>query len=160
LNETLTFTIDAGIRYTYIDDPGGENSDNVGYFGKLGLNKTGETYSSEIAVSRDIRANSDAEIIEVNRLLLRFDKKLLERFGFRLYGAGYLSDNVSSDVDADKIRYFEFKPSFYYLITENHSIILAYHYQNQKEFDQPDNPVTERNRVWLGFELKFPKKWN
>jgi hypothetical protein len=159
LTETLTSEIEIGARYTDIEDPNGKNEDNIGYFGKLGLIKKGETFYGDIAFSRDIRANTDAEIIEVNRLLLRFDKRMWERFGFRFYGSGYLSDTESSNADDDKIRYFVLSPSFYYMLTEYHSIELAYNYQNKKEFDEPGNPVSERNRGWLGLVLKFPKKW-
>jgi hypothetical protein len=160
LSETLTSTIDAGIRYTDIEDNQGKNDENIGYFGKLGLAKIGETFSGEIAIMRDIRPDSDGEVVEVNRLLLSFDKKFLERFGFKFSGSGYLTDTESNNADADKVRYFELRNSLYYLITENHSINLTHHYQNEKEFDRPGNPVTQRNRIWLGLELKFPKKWN
>jgi hypothetical protein len=159
LTETLTSEIEIGARYTDIEDPDGKDDDNIGYFGELGLIKKGETFSSKIAISRDIRANTDAEIIEVNRLLLTFDKRIWERFGFRFSGSGYLSDTESSNADADKTRYFVLLPSFYYMLTEYHSIELAYKYQNKKEFDEPGNPVSERNRGWIGLVLKFPKKW-
>ena len=159
LTETLSSEIEIGARYTDIEDPDGKNDDNIGYFGELSLIKKGETFSSKIAISRDIRANNDAEIIEVNRLLLTFDKRIWERFGFRFSGSGYLSDTESSNADADKTRYFVLLPSFYYMLTEYHSIELAYKYQNKKEFDEPGNPVSERNRGWIGLVLKFPKKW-
>jgi hypothetical protein len=125
----------------------------------LGFIKKGETFSGEIAFSRDIRANTDAEIIEVNRLLVKFDKRILERFGFRFNGSGYLSDTESSNANDEKTRYFVLSPTLYYMLTEYHTIELAYKYQNKKEFDEPGNPVTERNRGWIGITLKFPKKW-
>jgi hypothetical protein len=159
LSETLTSELEIGARYTDIEDPDGKNDDNIGYFGELGLIKKGETFSGKIAFSRDIRANSDAEIIEVNRLLLNFDKRLRERFGFRFRGSGYLSDTESNNANGDKTRYFVLSPSFYYMLTEYHSIELAYRYQNQKEFDEPGNPVTQRNRGWVGVTLRFPQKW-
>ena len=156
LTETLTSEIVVGPRYTEIEDVNGKNDDKIGYFGKLGLIKKGETFSGEIAFSRDIRANTDAEIIEVNRLLLRFNKRIWERFGFRFNGSGYISDTESSN---EKTRYFVLSPSLYYMLTEYHTIELAYKYQNKKEFDEPGNPDTERNKGWIGITLKFPKKW-
>lgn len=160
LSETLTSNLGGGVRYTDIEDPDGKGDDNIGYFGKIGLTKTGETFSGEIAFSRDIRANSDAEIIEVNRLILRFDKRFLERLGFRFRGSGYLSETESNEADDDKVIYFDLQPSLYYRITENHTLDLTYRYQNETEFDEPGNPVTERNQIWVGLVLKFPKKWN
>jgi hypothetical protein len=160
LTETLTSEVEVGVRYTDIEDTNGRNDDNIGYFGELGLIKKGETFSSKIALSRDIRANTDGEIVEVNRIFLKFDKRMWERFGFRFNGSGYLSDTESSNAKDEKTRYFVLSPTLYYMLTEYHSIELAYKYQNKTEFDEPSNPMTERNRVWIGVVLKFPKKWN
>ena len=160
LNETLSSNVNMGIRYTDIENPNDKDDDNIGYFGQLGLKNVGETFSAEINISRDIRANNDGEIVEVNRLLLKFDKRLTERVGASFYGAGYLTDTESKNARDDKTRYFELRPALYYLITENHMLSLDYNYQNSKEFDEPGNPVTERNQVWLGLTLSFPQKWN
>ena len=70
-----------------------------------------------------------------------------------------MSDTESSNADDDKTRYFVLSPVLYYMLTEYHSIELAYKYQNKKEFDEPGNPVTERNRGWIGLVLRFPKTW-
>jgi len=158
LSETLTSEIKIGARYTDIEDPDGKSDDNIGYFGELGLIKKGETFSGKIALSRDIRANSDAEIVEVNRILLRFDKQLLERFGFKFYGSGYLSENDSSNINKDKTTYITLRPSIYYQLTEYLTLDLVYNYENKKEFDVPGNPVTERNRGWIGVTIKLPQQ--
>jgi hypothetical protein len=161
VTETFTFTLDFGGRYTRIEDENGKDDDNIGGFGKISLEKRGETYITAIGASRDIRGNSDGNIVEVNRVFLSLNKRLLERLRFRFYGAGYLSEEESNNLDdGDKTRYFELSPGFVFLLTGNHSLELAYQYQNAKEFDEPGNPVTQRNRVWLGIQLKFPKKWN
>ena len=160
INETLTSIINAGGRYTYIDQQDGSSSSNWGYVGKLGLRKKTETFTGTIEASRDIRVNSDAEIVQVNRFLLSANKLLSERFGFKFSGSAYYTDTVSDQAKDQKTIYFVLNPSLYYQLTENHSIELNYQYQNQKELDEPGNPVTQRNRVWLGFVLNFPKKWN
>ena len=160
LNETLTSTVNAGPRYTDIDQEGGSSDTKWGYLGKLGLQKKTETFSGAIEASRDLRANSDAELVEVNRLILRADKRLLERFGFRFYGSGYYTDTESTEAKNEKTTFFELRPSLYYLFTENHFLELKYEYQNKRELDRPGNPVTQRNRAWLGIVLQFPKNWN
>jgi hypothetical protein len=160
INETLTSIVGAGGRYTDIDQEDGSSDSNWGYIGKLGLRKITETFTGEIEASRDIRINTDAEIVEVNRLILRADKLLSERFGFGFYASGYYTETESNETNNEKTTYFELKPSLYYLLTENHSLELTYQYQNKRELDEPGNPVTQRNRVWLGFVLNFPKKWN
>ncbi len=159
INETLTSTVNAGGRYTDIDQEDGSSDTNWGYIGTLGLRKRTETFSGQIEASRDIRANSDAEIVEVNRLILSADKRLSERFGFRFYGAGYYTDTESTNAKDEKTTFFELTPSLYYLLTENHFLELKYEYQNKKELDRQGNPVTQRNRIWFGLVLQFPKKW-
>lgn len=160
INETLTSTVNAGGRYTEIDQEDGSSDSNWGYIGQLGLLKKTETFSGEIRASRDIRANSNAEIVEVNRLILSADKLLLERLGFRFYGSGYYTDTDSNNAEDRKSVYFSLNPSLYYFLTENHYLELKYQYQNKKELDLPGNPVTQRNRAYLGIVLEFPKKWN
>jgi hypothetical protein len=160
INETLTSTLNAGGRYTDIEQEDGSSDTNWGYIGKMGLQKETETFSGEIEASRDIRANSNAEIVEVNRLILRADKLFRERFGFRFYGSGYYTDTDSSEAEDRETIFYSLRPSLYYLLTENHYIELQYQYQNKKELDRPGNPVTQRNRVYLGVVLEFPKKWN
>jgi hypothetical protein len=159
ISETLTTEINAGVRYTDIEDVDGKNDQNWGYLGLLGLRKWGETYSARVELQRDIRANTDAEIVEVNRLLVIADKRFLERMGLRFRGAAYLSNTVSNNAENDKTHFFEIIPTLYYMLTENHSIELTYAYQNKKEYDKPGNPLTERNRAYLGLRLEFPKKW-
>jgi hypothetical protein len=160
INETLNSIIGAGARYTDIDNDDGSSNGNWGYLGRVGLEKKTEAFSGRILAERDIRANNDAEIVEVNRLILRADKRLRERFGFRFYGSGYYTDTEHNEAKNEKTVYFELKPSLYYLLTENHYLELAYQYQNERELDRPGNPVTQRNRAWLGIVLQFPKKWN
>ena len=160
INETLTSFVGAGGRYTEIDQEDGSSDSNWGYIGRLGLQKITETFTGKIEASHDIRVNSDAEIVEVSRLILQADKLLSERFAFRFYGAGYYTETESDINNGEKTTYFELGPSLAYLLTENHSLELNYQYQNKTELDEPGNPVTQRNRVWLGFVLNFPKKFN
>jgi len=160
INETLSSNINAGVRYTDVEQADGSSDSNWGYIGRAGLRKQTETFTGSIEASRDIRANTDAEIVEVNRLLLSVNKLLSERFGFIFFGSAYYTDTESDNADNQKTTYFELHPTIYYLLTENYSLELNYQYQNKKELDEPGDPVTQRNRVWLGLVLKFPKKWN
>ena len=160
INETLTSIINAGGRYTEIDQEDGSSDSNWGYIGKVGLRKKTETFTGAIEASRDIRANTDAQIVEVNKFLLSANKLFSERFGFRFFGSAYYTETEANEADNEKTTYFNLKPTLYYLLAENYSLELNYQYQNKRELDEPGNPVTERNRVWLGFVLNFPKKWN
>jgi hypothetical protein len=159
ISETLSSNVHAGVRYTDIDQEDGSSDTNWGYIGLLGLKKRTETFTGSIEVLRDIRPNTDAEVVEVNRLQLRADKRFQERFGFRFSGAGYYTHTEGTDSnDEQKTTYFVLSPSLYYLLTENHFLELNYEYQNKRELDERGNPVTQRNRVWLGVTLRFPMK--
>ncbi len=160
ISETLSSQLGAGLRYTDIEEQDGSNDDTWGYLGRFSLRKTGETFSGDISAIRDIRANTDAEIVEVNRLILKADKRFQERYGIKFYGAGYYSNTESNQINNDRATFFELRPSIYYMLTENHSIDLGYSYQRKTELDEQDNPVTQRNRVWLGLTLRFPKKFH
>jgi hypothetical protein len=160
LTETLTSLIEVGPRYTDFDNNQGNNNDDQwGYYAQLGLTKTTETFIGEISYGRDLRANTDGNIIQVNRLQLTLNKRFLERFGAKFFGAGYISKESSDNTPGDKIKFFILEPGLYFQLTENHTLNLDYNYQYQKENDEPGNPVTQRNRVWLGVTLRFPKTW-
>jgi hypothetical protein len=160
IDETLTSIINAGGRYTDIDQQDGSSDSNWGYVGKLGLRKKTETFTGTIEASHDIHANTDAEIVQVNKLLLSANKLLSERFGLKFFSSAYYSDTLADQAKNQKTIYFILNPALYYQLTENHFLELNYQYQNQKELDEPGNPVSQRNVVWLGLVLNFPKKWN
>lgn len=158
LGETVKSDILLGARYTRIDRKDENNTDNDwGGIGKIEIGKKGETFIGNIGYSHDIRSSSQGEIIQVDRLYLNLDKKILERFGFKFEGSGYYSENESGD--KDKVRYFVLTPSIYYMLTEHHSVELFYSYQNQVEMDEPGNPNYQRNKIWINLKLEFPKKW-
>jgi hypothetical protein len=156
--ETLTSHITAGVRYTKIDRKDrNDKDDNWGGVGKIEFNKRGETFSGLVGYLHDLRADTEGELIQVDRMYLSFDKRIAERFGIKFYGSGYFSRRESGD--DDKVRFFELSPSLYYLLTEEHSLELFYSYQNQVEMDDPGDPTTNRNRVWLNLNFRFPKTW-
>ena len=161
LSETLSSQIRVGGRYTDIEDKrtNDKNSD-WGGIGLIALRKTGETFSGQIGYSRDLGVTTDGEIIEVDRLFISGDKRITERFGFRFRGNAYHSTTENKDTPNDKVISFELNPALYYRLTENHSVQLAYNYRNEKELDEPGNPVTDRNMVTLSFNFLFPKRWD
>ena len=160
LSETLTFDITVGGRYTDVEAQNGETNSNYDYVGNIGLTKRGETFSGLIRYSRDLRSSSEGEIVNVDRLQIFLDKALSERFGFKFKGNGYQSTRENDNESNDKTVSFDLNPGLYYLLTENHSVDLTYSYRNQRELDEPGNPTTQRNRVELSFNFKFPKRWD
>jgi hypothetical protein len=160
LSETLTFYMTVGGRYTTVEEENGDKNSNFGGVGNIGLTKKGETFTGDIRYSRNLRSTTEGELINVDRLFVFADKRITERFGARFRGNAYHSNRENDDAPNDKVISFELIPALYYMLTENHSVQLTYSYRNQRQLDEPGNPVTQRNQVWLGLVLKFPKKWN
>jgi hypothetical protein len=159
-SKTFRSKIYVGGRYTKTDEKNVDEDDTLlDWFARLDFTQFGETYRSDFSFLKELRGNTTGNIIEVYRIRARLDKRFKERFGMKFSGSLYYSDTVSDNVAGDLIRFFELIPSLYFLITPDHSINLTYTYQNQKEFDNPGNPETQRNMVWLGLILKFPKSW-
>lgn len=160
ISETLTFDIEIGPRYTRVEERDGERNSRWGGVGRIGLAKIGETFSGDIRYSHDIRSTTRGEIINVDRLFMSADKRITERFGARFNGRTWLSRRENDNAPNDKVFSFELIPVLYYTLTENHFIELSYSYRNQRDLDEPGNPVRQRNRVWLGLVLNFPQRWD
>ena len=159
VNETLTFDMNIGPRYTDIKEKDGSNNTRFGAAGGIGLAKRGETFSGEIRFTHDLRPTTTGEITNVNRLFITGDKRLTERFGFRFNGNAYYSNRENKDAPSDKVFSFELNPASYYMLTENHSVELSYRYRRQVELDEPGNPTRNQNWVALQLVLLFPKRW-
>ena len=159
ISETLTFDISVGPRYTDLQDVDGKKNSNFGGVGTILLTKKGETFNGGIRYSHDLSPTAQGEIINLDRLLIFFDKLMTERTGIRFTGNAYYSKREYKDVANDKVISFELNPALYYKLTENHLIELAYDYRNERELNEPGNPTTQSNQVWLGLQLRFPQKW-
>lgn len=159
-SEKFSIKLLLGARYTETEEQvNNKDEANFGGIGGITLFNNGLTYSSEIGYSRDLRVDSDGELVQLDKAFLRLRKKLHERLAFNFYGAGYYSAKVSDKTDDDDVRYFELRPSFVFSLTARHFLELAYNYQQQKEFSVPGNPETQRNRVWLALNFAFPQKY-
>jgi hypothetical protein len=78
---------------------------------------------------------------------------------FKLKGTFYVTrEDGDSPSDEDTV-YFDIIPSLNYLLTENHSISLAYGYTIDYDRAVDEDQDTQRNRIWLVFEFAFPQKW-
>lgn len=160
LNETLTFSMNVGPRYTTVKDVNGDEDSNYGGVGAIGLNKKGETFTGDIRYSRDLRSTTTGEIINVDRLYVFVDKLITERFGARFKGNAYYSDRENKNDPNDKTVSFELVPALYYMITENYFAELSYNYRKEHELSESGNPSTQSNSVMLSFNFTFPKLWD
>lgn len=158
--ETIRLFTDIGIRYTeqtFKDDR--SKSDNWNPTANIRLRKRGETNIFSIGFRQDVQTSSAGRSVNVSRLYGDMQQFISERFVFELAGDFYISrddDNSISDIDS---VFFDIVPSVRYLLTENHSLRLAYNYTIDHDRTLDTDRDKERNRVWLMFEFGFPGKW-
>jgi len=158
-SETLDLNASAGPRYTrqnFNDDR--EDEDSWGTTVDISLNKRGETSSATIGYSRRIWNNADGDLVETDRIYARAKQRIIGRLGVG-FVAGLYFTSQEDDSDNDDTRYYILNPSLYYMLTENHSIELAYSYQNELEESRPKDLESERNRIWIAFHFNFPRNW-
>ncbi len=158
-SETLDLNASAGPRYTrqnFNDDR--EDEDSWGTTVDISLNKRGETRSATIGYSRRIWNNADGDLVETDRIYTRANQRIIGRLGVG-FVAGLYFTSQEDDSDNDDTRYYILNPSLYYMLTENHSIELAYSYQNELEESRPKDLESERNRIWIAFHFNFPRNW-
>ncbi len=160
ISETVTFDISAGPRYTEVEDNDGETDSNWGGVYEIGLAKRGEVFIGDIRYSHDLRSSTGGEIINVDRIFVFADQRITERFGARFRGNGYYSNTENNNEPSDKVVSFELIPALYYMLTEDHFVELAYKYRNQRDLDEPGNPVAQQNQGMLNFVFRFPKRWD
>jgi hypothetical protein len=158
-SETLRSRILLGVRYTDIsykyDRP---DSDFWGGKADLNLTKNWETTSGTIGYSRDLRGNADGDLVEVDRFYCNIQKKIYGRLGAGFNGRLIFSSEEGSNTTSGDTRYFLLNPSIFYNLTENHLLRLGYSYANEDDDAFDDDSISERHRVWLGFEFNFPFK--
>jgi hypothetical protein len=160
ISENLTLDMYAGPRYTKTQEADGDENSNWGAVGGIDLRKKGETFTGNIRLWHDLDSTSDGRIINVSRLRMTTDKRMSERFGIRFSGWAIYTNRENDDLPSDKVFSFILIPALYYMLTENHYLELRYNYRNQRELDEPGNPVAQRNVVNLRLVLDFPKVWN
>jgi hypothetical protein len=158
--ETLNFYADIGVRYTEetIKDTG-QKDDNINGTADIRLRRRGETNEITVGLRQNVRTESTGRAANVTRLYWDAQQRLSERFVFELGGYFYITreDDVSfSNIDT---VFFDIIPSLKYLLTENHSVSLAYNYTIEHNRNLETDRDKERNRVWIVFEFGFPNKW-
>jgi hypothetical protein len=158
-SETLNSRILLGVRYTDISYKDGRaDSDFWGGIADLNLTKKWETTSGTIGYSHDLRGNADGDLIEVNRFYCNIQKKIYGRLGAGFNGRLIFSSEEGRNTTSGDTRYFLINPSLFYNLTENHLLRLGYSYANEDDDAFEDDSISERHRVFLGFEFNFPFK--
>lgn len=141
-------------RFTEID----EKDSNFAGVANIILNKTGETYSSEIGYNQDLSYSSYGEPIKRYKIHCNANRKITERFSMKFNGSIISTESEGKFNDRDN-RYYSVIPSLNYKITENYSLNLAYRYSQSDDKTRSSDPRVDRNRVWLELRFRFPEKW-
>ena len=158
ISERTTFSFKIGPRYTRSELKKENETDNqFGGVGEIELSHIGETFSGSVDFRHNLYPDSDGELVNRSRLILDFSKNFSERFGFRFRGTGIATLKLQGD--EDKVFYSELVPSLFYLITPNSELELGYGYQNRIELDEPGEPTTHRNKIFLTYNINFPTNW-
>ena len=158
ISEKTTFSLELGPRYTRSEFKKDNKKDNqFGGVGEIILSHTGETFSGSVDFKHNLYPDADGELVNRSRLELNVSQYFSERFGFRFRGTGIATLKLQGD--EDKVFYTELVPSLFYLTTLNSNLELSYGYQNRIELDEPGDPTTHRNRIYLTYNIFFPTKW-
>lgn len=158
ISERTNFLIKLGPRYTHSEYKDDNNTDNqFGGVGELILDHTGETFSGSLDLRHNLYPDADGNLVNRSRLIINFRQYFSERFGFNFRGSGnYTHKLQGSD---ENVWYSELIPSIFFATTQNSEIELSYSYQNRIELDEPGDPSTHRNKIYVTYNINFPMNW-
>lgn len=158
--ETISIFSDLGVRYTeqtFKDTR--TDRDNWNAIANIRLRKRGETGVVDVGLRQNIQTASTGETVNVSRLYWFARQALTERVQFELSGDFYITrEDADSFLDSDS-TYFDIIPTLRYLLTENHSVRLAYNYTIDHDRTLDSDRDKQRNRIWIMFDFGFPGKW-
>lgn len=158
ISERTTFSLKLGPRYTRSEFKNDNNTDNqFGGVGELILYHAGETFSGGLDFTHNLYPDSDGNLVNRSRLRIDFRQYFSERFGFKFIGLGNFTHKLQGN--GENVWYSQLIPSLFFETTPNSDIELSYSYQNRIELDEPGEPTTHRNRIYLTYNINFPMNW-
>ena len=158
--ETMRLHTELGGRYTETTTKSTGKRDNTwGGVANIRLIRRGETNMTQLGFRQKLGISSDGFPVNESRLDWKFQQELSERLLFKLKGTFYVTQEDGDSPSDEDTVYFDIIPSLNYLLTENHSISLAYGYTIEYDRAVDEDQDTQRNRVWLVYEFAFPQKW-
>ncbi len=158
--ETISLYADIGLRYTEETFKNSDQKDdNWGGTADIRLRRRAETNVINIGLKQNLQTTSTGSSANVTRLYWDARQRLSERLVFELGGYFYITrDDDDSFSDVDTV-FFDISPALRYLLTENHSVKLAYNYTTEHDRSLDNDRDRDRNRVWIMFEFGFPNNW-
>jgi hypothetical protein len=157
--ETFMVSLSAGPVWSDVEQKSPKMTDDVwDVLGEFSLRKKWETSSLTAGYRRELANDSIGETIMVNQFFLTAEMMLTSRFGVGARGDYYITKSISI-FNNENQRYAEVSPYLKYNLTEEHFLQLQYSYSTQDDKTVPVNSTSDRNRVWLSLNFRFPKKW-
>lgn len=158
-SKLLNFHTRIGARYTKQKSTiTGDTKTNWNGVADIRLQKFGDNYEANFGFKQNLRTASDGSSVNVSRLFGNSEIELSERLKFRLEGDLYLTREDGNSTFDEESVYFEMIPSIEYLLTENHSISLAYSYTMDYDTVNNNDRDKQRNRIWFVIGFRFPKE--
>jgi len=158
ITEITLFSLKLGPRYTHSEFKDDNDTDNqFGGVGELILKHSGETFSGLLDFGHNLYPDADGNLINRSRLRLEVLQYFTERFGFKFKGIGNYTHKLQGD--KDNILYSELTPSLFFKTTLNSAIEFSYSYNYRIEFDEPGEPTTDRNKIYVAYNINFPLDW-
>lgn len=148
-----------GVRYTEQEfNLRDETKTNWNGIADIRLQRFGQNSEINFGFRQTQRNASDGRIVNVSRFYGDSRFNLTERLFFNLEGEFYITkEDDDSALDEEDSLYFDIIPSLRYMLTENHSVRLAYGYSVDHDRSLDDDRDKQRSRIWLVFDLFFPK---
>jgi hypothetical protein len=135
-----------------------ERDSNWNGVGDISITKRGERRSFTVGYKQDLGYSSTGDPLQLYRLYGSFSQSVTARLNFGLSASAYRSKSEGRISQTDS-RYFSFSSSLKYNVTERHYLQMGYRYSVTWDDRLETEDRADRNIVWIGLGLIFPKKF-
>lgn len=158
--ETLEFQVLGGVSQTEsaVDFDRGQGMDDsqLTFSGSVSGTWTDEIWRLTLSADRSESPSTYGELITRDRLRASFGRNLSERLYLGMQVAWYMSKTAGL-VQDENTQTYSVGPTLRYRLTEDCSVDGGYQYTHEDDLEA--NEITDRNRVYLGVTVVWPRVW-
>jgi lipopolysaccharide assembly outer membrane protein LptD (OstA) len=160
-DETMSFTLTAGGRYTVFDVSGvngvqKDRTSDTGYVARLNaFKKTGLT-TFDVNLEHNLSPSGVGDQVLNDELNFKIVRKLTEFISVSLFTRIFQNESIGSKKSASNRRSLRVDPSLSWTLAEAWSLVATYRYQRQKDFGEPD--PAEGNSAFLTLVYQPPSE--
>jgi lipopolysaccharide assembly outer membrane protein LptD (OstA) len=160
-DETMSFTLTAGGRYTVFDVTGGGGEQNdqmndTGYVARLNaFKKTGFT-TFDANLEHNLSPSGVGDQVVTDELNFKIVRNLTEFISVSLFTRIFQNESIESETSQGNRRSLRMEPSLSWTLAEAWSLVATYRYQRQKDFGEPD--PAEGNSAFLTLIYQPPSE--